>query len=91
MHLHTFFRVRWEVFPDVVSPDGEFAVASINESGKTNALRPPKAKQGVDGGPYCAASIENVIYQHHDPAREISRKLCGKKFTHCALGEIITV
>jgi hypothetical protein len=90
-HLHSFVKLRGKVLPNIVRPNGKFAVASVYENRQLNTLRAAKSKQSVDGGSYCAASIEDVIHQNHNLARDIFGKLRGKQFAHCALGKIITM
>ena len=56
-----------QVLADEVGPDGQLAVAPVDQHGELHRPGPPEVVQGVEGGPDRAAGEEHVVDQHDDP------------------------
>ena len=63
-HVHALAARRGQVLADVVGPEWQLAVAAVGEHGELYALGAAVVEQGVDGGAYGAAGVEDVVHQH---------------------------
>src|SRR5271155_2417824 len=77
---------------DVLSLDGHFAMATVNEHAEGNALGTAKVKKAVHGGANGAAGVKNVVDKHQVHAvyaeRDVRRL---EDRLRCDVGEIVAI
>src|SRR4051812_32608546 len=61
LDLHDLFPGRRHVLADMVGADGELPVATVDEDGETDRLRPAEVDERVHRGPDRPAGVENVV------------------------------
>ena len=79
-----------QVLSDVVCPDGEFAVAAVDQHGEPDDPRAAEVDDGVQRGTDGAAGVQHVIDEHHDLVVDpCSRELGGVRRPGGLVGEVV--
>ncbi len=74
---HSLPRSSREIFADIIDPDGELAVAAIDERRELDPRRPPEGIDGVHGGAGRPPGEKDVV--HDDDRLVVQRAAAGWK------------
>src|SRR6185312_6487962 len=74
-HPDVVARVGGQVLADRVGPDGQLAVAPVDQHGELDGPGPAEVGEGVEGGPDGAAREEHVVDEHHHAVGDVDRHL----------------
>jgi hypothetical protein len=73
--LDAFVSRGGDVLADVVSLDGQFAMAAIDQDDQLNRLRPAEIDERIERRPRGAAGLEHVVHQDDDATVDGERDL----------------
>ena len=65
VHAHPLAPRGRQVLAHVVGPDGQLAVAAVDQDGELHQRRAPVVEERVDRGPDRAPRVEDVVHQDH--------------------------
>src|SRR5579863_1462721 len=75
VHFNFFVDSRRKIFSDVVRPDRQFAMTSINQDGELDQSRSSKIHEAVERGADRPSGIEDVVHQDDFSIIQIGRNV----------------